>query len=156
MLNGTRAGILDGERAPVLMLEVVLAGGFRRIMLVGVLVPEREGGGPRRTLPPRWLGGAIDLVLLLNDDAGAMDGVFDRGGGAARLDVSAISSRYLSPRTQNGRPYSSSQSSRTFLRSTSILGSSFVILFLIFSSLNSRVGSRLSPFCPRTISLDAS
>ena len=39
--NGTLAGILDGERPPI--VDVELASGLRRIVPVGVFVPDLEG-----------------------------------------------------------------------------------------------------------------
>lgn len=82
-------------------------------------------------------------------------GVFDLGG-AFFAAVSAITSRYLSPKTRNGRPYSSSQSSSVRMISASILGRSLAMRFRIFSSRKSRVGSRFSPFVPFAKSRDAS
>lgn len=86
---------------------------------------------------------------------GAAEGVFARGGGAR--DAEAYnSSRYRSPRTRKGRPYSSSHLSRVFFSSASTFGSSFAIRLRIFSSRKSFPGSRRSPLLPRAIKRDAS
>jgi hypothetical protein len=85
---------------------------------------------------------------------GGAEGVLERGGGLATTGVS--SSRYLSPWTRNGLPYSSSHLSNSFRRSASTLGNSLAILFLIFSSLKSLPGSRLSPLLPRAMRREAS
>ena len=86
-------------------------------------------------------------------EAGSAFGVLLRGGMAFGLADALLSSssRYRSPLTQNGRPYSSSQLSSTRRRSASTLGSSFVMRFRIFSSLSSLPGSRFAgpwPFGP--------
>src|SRR5271155_759584 len=97
-------------------------------------------------------GAGFEGVL---DRGGKLLGVFDRGGGAL-ASASAISSRYRSPWMRNGRPNSSSYFSRVFVSSAVTFGNSFAILFRIFSSLRSRVGSRFSPFWGFNISREAS
>ena len=148
--KGTRAGILEGVLPPAVDIE--LARGLRVTVPVGVFAPERGGGCPLIVLPPCWLGGAGLMTLAAG---GGHEGVFDLGGADFALDA-ASSSRYGSPCTRNGRPYSSSQLSKVFFRSASILGRSLAILFLIFSSRSRRVGSRFSPLVPRPISREAS
>lgn len=82
-------------------------------------------------------------------------GVFERGGGTFAA-ASSMRSRYLSPNTMNGLPYSSSHASRTFVSSASTFGKSFAMRLRIFSSRRSLVGSRLSPFAPFINNLEAS
>ena len=122
--------------------------------LVGVFVVDRGGGGALATLFARLAAG-VGLAEAFLDAGGGPEGVFDLGGGALACEA-AISSRYRSPCTRNGRPYSSSHCSKIFLNSASTLGRSFAMRFRIFSSLSRRVGSRFSPLVPRSISLDAS
>lgn len=137
----------DGGRAADCGLTEA-AKGLRA--LVGVC---DLGGGPR-SVPLRLAGGAV--LTDLGCVAGAwLLGVFDRGP-AALAAALWMSSRYRSPWTRNGRPYSSSQLSRMSRKSASTFGSSLAIRFRIFSSLRSLVGSRFSPFCPRIIKRDAS
>lgn len=105
------------------------------------------GGGPRR-VPARLADGAV-LTDAVFAAGGGLQGVFARGGAAREAGIgadAANSSRYLCPWTRNGRPYSSSQFSRIFRRSTSTFGSSLAMRFRIFSSRSRRVGSRFSPF----------
>ena len=151
---GARAGIRDGETLPLLDVGAAVdcERGFARTVwkpVVGVLDRSWEGGGPL-TVAARLAG--ADFVDGARD---GIDGVFERGGGC--LDcMAAISSRYLSPKTKNGRPYSSSQASRTFFSSASTLGSSLAMRLRIFSSRSRRVGSRFSPFWPRSMRRDPS
>lgn len=166
LLKGALAGIFEGllmlpappyaeTEAPKLVLDadggalVEAARGFR-----GVGVWDLGGGGPRN-VPLRLADCAVleaDLGWVV--ETGLL-GVLDRGG-AAFTRAASSSSKYRSPWTKKGRPYSSSHSSRIFLRSASILGKSFAIRLRIFSSLRRRVGSRFSPFCPRAMRREAS
>jgi len=151
--NGALEGILEGEFVLAVAAETELAIGFLRPVppATGVLAPALDGalGGGAFTLLFARLGGpvlvfTIVVVAVLLSVVGA--GVLDRGPGAGFASDASSSSRYLSPCTKNGRPYSSSHFSKTFLNWMASLGRSLAILFLIFSSLKSRVGSRFSPF----------
>ena len=104
--RGTRAGIREGLRVGLPGMEV--GGGGGRLVaaapVVGVLFMERGGTD---------LGGA---ATLLGADLGPLSegvapaGVLDRAGGTFFLEpsVASISSKYRSPKTRKGRPYSSS------------------------------------------------
>jgi len=122
-------------------------------------VPPPAGVFGRIVEGPRSVSGAgfcADAAAGLTAGRGGSPlGVLARGGGA--LAAAALSaSRYRSPNTRKGRPYSSSHCSRTCSSSCCTFGKSFAIRFLIFSSRSSRVGSRRSPFCPFPSSRDAS
>ena len=110
--KGARAGILDGLLATAEETGAAgteLARGFRDTLILkfAVGVFDRDGGGPR-TVPPRWPAGAG--LAGFGCDCGATEGAFD--GGGADLEEAYSSSRYRSPWTKNGRPYSSSQVSK--------------------------------------------
>lgn len=141
--RGTRDGIFEGDLLPFVV------GAFRLMLPapVGVFVAER-GGIPRAVSLPR-LFEAVCFAEFGCDFFGGPAGVLERGG--AFEEAAVISSRYLSPKTKNGRPYSSSHLSSSFLRSASTLGNSLAILFRIFSSRSSRVGSRFCPLFPRAM-----
>lgn len=140
--NGARAGMRDGL---VFLTVETAAVDWEKALprtvllkLVGVLDRNVEAGG------------ALTVALLpaaevLEFDRAGIDGVLERGGGALAC-VASISSRYRSPKTRNGRPYSSSHDTRIFVNSASTFGSSFAIRLRIFSSRSKRVGSRFSPF----------
>jgi len=77
---------------------------------VGVLAPVL-GGGAFITLFAR-LGGAD--FCAFGAAGGGPAGVFDLGPGTGFGSEASSVSRYLSPQTKNGRPYSSSHFSKTF------------------------------------------
>ena len=154
LLRGTRAGIFVGDLAPPLDGPIVLY--FVGLLPVGVLVADRGGGGPLIELPGREIGSLNELPgreVALEALGGGPDGVLERGGG---FSTGEISSRYRSPWTRKGRPYSSSHISSSPRKSASILGNSFAILLRIFSSRNNLPGSRRSPLFPRAIKREAS
>src|SRR5436190_19854795 len=151
LLSGTRAGIFEGDLAPLTNVEFTTGLRLMVPLPVGVFAKGGGGLGAFMTLPPR-----IDCGGLVEFGRGIWgpDGVLDLGG--AFTVGAAISSRYLLPCTRKGLPYSSSHLSKAFLNSASTFGNSLAIRFLIFSSLSNRAGSRLSPLLPRAIRRDAS
>lgn len=169
LLKGSRAGILDGLRTLPPKLEADTdevkalpavddgpmteeASGLRDDIAVGVF--DLCGGGAPLRVAFRLADGAF--ADLVDADGGGLLGVFDRGGAALGGAAASSSSRYLSPCTRKGRPYSSSQLSRILRRSASIFGKSLAMRFRIFSSRSRRVGSRFSPFDAFAMSLEAS
>lgn len=166
--RGTRAGIFEGDLRGDDGAVVAGAGAACCLIVpgllpVGVFAVER-GAGPFITLTGRLCGADLPALAAgfevwaragVFDLGGMPFGVFDRAGGAF-TSTSSISSRNLSPWIRNGLPYSSSYFCKVLTNSAVTLGRSFAILFLIFSSLSNLPGSRFSPFCGFSISLEAS
>ena len=122
--SGARAGIFDGLFAPtedMTELDITeLPSGFPRTLApkfdVDTGVFALLGGCPPRIVPGRLVGADFGAVVGCFVGMPLFDGVFARGGAA--FDVEAYSlSRYRSPCTRNGRPYSSSQLSNVFFKS---------------------------------------
>jgi len=159
LLSGAREGIFEGLRV---WLPAAVAGraveGWGFVFLP--IVPPPAGVFGRIVEGPRIVSGAgfcADAAVagLTAGRGGSPFGVFARGGGA-RAAAADNTSRYRSPKTRKGRPYSSSHCSSTCSSSCCTFGKSFAIRFLIFSSRSSRVGSRRSPFWPFPSSREAS
>lgn len=155
--RGARAGIRDG-----LLFDFTVSGA--RIELANPPrgpVPKFVGvlarGAPRRVLARSFsdFNGTLVVVVFVIVDGADCAGVFDRGGAALDCVVARLS-RYRSPQTRNGRPYSFSQDSSVFLSVSSTLGNSLAIRLRDFSSRSSLPGSRFSPFWPRSIRREAS
>lgn len=87
VLNGIRAGILDGEVIFVVFEFIEEAMGLRRMVDTGVFAAGL--GGAFMTLP--WRDGGADFTDFV--DGGNAEGVFDRGGGGAFAAAASISSR---------------------------------------------------------------
>lgn len=145
--KGARAGIRDG-----LLFDFTVSGARIELenpprgpvpKLVGVLARDAPRRVPARSFSD--FNGTLVVVVFVVVEGADGAGVFDRGGTA--LDcVDARLSRYRSPQTRNGRPYSFSQDSSVFLRVSSTLGNSLAIRLRDFSSRRSLPGSRFSPF----------
>ena len=152
--SGCRAGIRVGLRV-VFVDDALASCGFDDLAVsaaMGVLVVPLDPEVKWPTLLARLNGAGFDIV----PGVGVGAGVLDRGPGPGLASSASIQSRYRSPCTRNGRPYSSSHCSRALRNSAMTFGRSLAIRFLIFSSRNSLPGSRLSPFWPRVIRREAS
>lgn len=121
LVRGARAGIFDGlfarvelamTEADMVELPKLLRDTLAPRLETGVFA--RLGGGPR--MVPARLGGADLGAVAGLEGMAEFEGVFARGGAALAAEAYS-SSRYRSPWTRKGLPYSSSHDSRVFLRS---------------------------------------